>query len=79
MMRTPLCLALANLMRISRKDAGNNIFGGGRHQLPDKGVARPAASGCRRGSHPVQDVLVHQHGPAPLRPHRQAYPRLQAS
>ena len=52
---------------------------GGQHQLPDKGVARAAARGCRGGRHPVQDILVHQHRPAPLGPHHQAHPRLQAS
>ena len=57
----------------------SKAIGDGQHQLPDKGVARAAARGCRGGRHPVQDILVHQHRPAPLGPHHQAHPRLQAS
>ena len=54
-------------------------IGDGQHQLPDKRVARAAARGSRGGRYPVQDILVHQHRSAPLGPHHQAHPRLQAS
>ena len=79
MMRTHMCLELADFTRMNRKEPGNSRFGGGQHQLPDKGVARAAARGCRGCRHPVQDILVHHHRPAPLGPHHQAHPRLQAS